>query len=80
MDLFEGLCVAVPGIGIEDLDFGMLQAVSLTLGFWVLMFLLTKPSVLLALAVILSVWEFQDRPLDISSPKYFALETTSRSP
>ena len=48
MDLLEGLCVAVPGIGIEDLDFGMLQAVSLTLGFWVLMFLLTKPSVLLA--------------------------------
>ena len=43
------------------------------------MFLLINPRVLLALAVMLSMWEFQDRPLDMSTPKYLELVTTSRT-
>ena len=31
-------------------------------------FLLINPRVMLALAVMLSMWEFQDRPLDMSTP------------
>ena len=43
------------------------------------MFLLIKFSDRLAFPVIWSMWEFQDRPLEISTPKYFALVTTSRT-
>ena len=46
----------------------MLQVVSLTLTFLVLMFLFIKPKVLFALDVMQSMWEFQDRPLDMSTP------------
>ena len=43
------------------------------------MFLLIKFNDRLAFPVIRSMWEFQDRPLEISAPKYFALVTTSRT-
>ena len=36
------------------------------------------PKVLFAFPVIRSMWEFQDRPLEMSTPKYLALVTTSR--
>ena len=46
----------------------MLQAVSLTLTFLGLMFLFIKPKVLFAFDVMRSIWEFHDRPLDMSTP------------
>ena len=55
----------------------MLYAVSVTFRFLVLMLRLIYPSVPLALPVIPSMWEFQVRPLDMSTPKYLALVTTS---
>ena len=45
---------------------------SLTPDILVLMILLTKLSVLLAVPVILSMWEPQDRLLEISTPRYQA--------
>ena len=42
-----------------------------SVGLLVLIFLFMKPEVLFAL-------EFHVRPLDMSTPKYLALETTSR--
>ena len=57
----------------------VLLAVSLTSGSFIFMFLLRKPSVLFAFPVILSVWEFQDRPEEMSTPKYLALVTASRT-
>ena len=43
------------------------------------MFRWIKFSVLVAVLVMRSMWGFQDRPLEISTPKYFALVTTSRT-
>ena len=45
--------------------------------FLVFMFRLMCPKVLLALQVIRSMWEFQDRPSEMSTPKYLALVTAS---
>ena len=36
-------------------------------------------STVVALSVILSVWEFQDRSLEISTPRYLAQATVSRT-
>ena len=47
-------------------------------GFFYLIFLRMYPKVLFAFPVIRSMWEFQDRPLEMSTPKYLALVTTSR--
>ena len=44
----------------------------------VLMFLFIKPKVLFALDVMRSMWELHDRPLDMSTHKYLAQETTTR--
>ena len=54
------------------------QSLSL-LGSFIFMFLLRKPSVLFAFPVILSMWEFQDRPDEMSTTKYLALVTASRT-
>ena len=48
------------------------KAVSLILGIFVLILHFRKHIVLLALPVILSVWEFQVRPLETSTPRYLA--------
>ena len=53
----------------------MLWAVSMTLAFLVLMFLFIKPRVLFAFDVMRPMWEFHDRPLDMSASKYLAQET-----
>ena len=43
----------------------------------VLTFVFIKSEVLFALYVMRSMWEFQDMPLDMSTPRYLPLETTS---
>ena len=57
----------------------VLQAVSGTLTYLVLMFLFIKPTVLFASDVMRSIWELHNRPLDMSTSKYLAQETTSRT-
>ena len=57
----------------------VLQAVSLTFTFLVLMFLFIKPNILLASDVMRSMLELHDRPLVMSTSKYLAQETTSRT-
>ena len=53
---------------------------SLTLTFLVLMFLFIKPKVLFAFDVMQFImWEFHDRSLDMSTPKYLSQETTSKT-
>ena len=51
---------------------------SLTFSFLVLILRWIKFSVLVAVPVIRSMWVFQERPLEISTPKYFAHVTTSK--
>ena len=46
--------------------------------FFVLMFHRMYPKVRFAFPVTLSMWEFQDMPLEISTHKYLELVTTSR--
>ena len=47
-------------------------------GFDVVVFFI-NPEVLFAFEVIRSMWGFHDRSLDMSTPKYLAQETTSRT-
>ena len=54
-------------------------AASLTPGIFVLMFLCTKPRVLWAVPVILSMCESQDKLLEMSTPRYLAQVTVSRA-
>ena len=46
--------------------------------FFVLMFRRMCPKFRFAFPVILSIWEFQDRPLEMSISKYLSLVTTFR--
>ena len=56
-----------------------LKAVYLISLFLVLIFLLTKPSVLLAVPLTLCLCWFKERLLPMSTPKYLELETDSRT-
>ena len=64
-------CMTIPyGSSIFQLrPDNLLYVISLTPGCFVLMFLRTKFRVLVALPVILSMWEFQDRSVEISTPQ-----------
>ena len=57
----------------------VLYAVSLTFGNFALMFLRKKPRDRFAVFTIRSMWGFHDRLLEMSTPRFLALVTVSRT-